>query len=647
MLWVAGSIGGLALLIVARAADLALVRGAEFAREAARQHVKQVHLRPHRGPIVDRNGDLLARSVDVPSIAAWPRAWKGQEDRIPALAVALGMPVKTLRAKLETKRAFVWLRRRAHPRVERAVAALNLKHDSIGVFPEGRRFYPHGVLAAHLLGMVGLDAKGLYGIERHYEDKLRGAERVITVDRSIGGGSAITTGLEAKPVEGSRVELTIDADIQAATERELAAGVAAAGAASGTAVVLDPHTGEVLALANVPTYNPNNPGSGTDQGKSDRFRNRAISDPYEPGSTFKAMLAAAAFQENATRPSEMFDCENGSYRFGDAVVHDSHPHGMLSFAQVIQYSSNIGAAKVGDRLGKDRLYKYIRAFGFGARTGIELPDETRGLLRPVSTWARIDVATHSYGQGMSVTPLQMASAFGALANGGALMQPFAVRRVVSASGDVLVENQPHMVAQVVSAEAAATTTALLQRVVEAEGGTGTRARLDDFPVAGKTGTAQKVDPKTHRYSDKIIASFAGYVPADDPRLVIVVVIDEPTAARFGGIVAAPIFRTIAEATLPMVGVYPPGPLGPAAPPLPAAAMVSVPPPPASDPTSTPNFVGLSLREALSRARGIGYADVRVAGAGYVHEQQPSPGSPRAAEKRLALTLRFDTGIARP
>jgi cell division protein FtsI (penicillin-binding protein 3) len=648
MVWVAGGLAVLAALIVGRAAELAIVRGGEFARQAANQHVKRIRLRPHRGAIVDRNGDLLARSADVPSIAVWPRVFKaeaGQAEKIPALASAVGMPVKALRAKLDSNRAFVWLRRRAHPRVERSIAALKLK--GVGVFPEGRRFYPHGTLAAHVLGLVGLDAGGLYGIERQYDKLLRGDERVITVDRSVGGGTAITTGVEAEPADGSRVELTIDSDVQAATERELAAGVANVGAANGTAVVLDPRTGELLALANVPTYNPNTPGSGTDRGLRDRFRNRAVSDPYEPGSTFKAVLAAAAFHEGVTRPNEMFDCENGSYPFGTAVVHDAHPHGLLSFAQVMQYSSNIGAAKVGDRLGKDRLYQYIRAFGFGTRTGIELPDETRGLLRPVASWARIDIATHSYGQGLSVTPLQIASAFGALANRGTLMKPYIVRRVVAASGDVLEEHPPKVVGQLVSPEAALAVTEMLRRVVEADGGTGSRARLDDFPVAGKTGTAQKVDPKTRRYSDKIIASFIGYVPADDPRLVIAVVVDEPVAGRFGGIVAAPIFRAIAEAALPMVGVYPPGPSMPAAPP-PGVAMVSAPRPVApTDPNSTPNFVGLSLREAVTQARGIGYADVRLKGAGYVREQQPPAGAPRAREKRLALTLRFETGATPP
>lgn len=646
ILWVAGCLGVLGTLIVARASYLTMVRGEELARQANNQHIRHVRLRPHRGPIVDRNGDLLARSADVPSIAAFPRAFAGQEDKIPALASAIGMAPKALRQKLDSKRSFVWLRRRAQPRVERAVSALSLK--GINIVSEGRRFYPHGALAAHVLGMVGLDGTGLYGIERHFEQRLRGSERTITVDRSIGGGTAITGGFEAKPLDGSRVELTIDSDIQAATERELAEGVGSVGASGGAAVVLDPRTGEVLALANVPTYNPNNPGSGTDRLHRDRFRNRAVTDPYEPGSTFKALLAAAAFEENVTRPNEMFDCENGSYQFGTAVIHDSHRHGMLSFAQVIQYSSNIGAAKVGDRLGKERLFKYIRAFGFGARTGIELPDETRGLLRPVNSWARIDIATHSYGQGLSVTPLQMAVAFGALANKGALMKPYMVRRVVASSGDVLLENEPKIVQQVVSPESAATTTEMLRRVVEVEGGTGGKARLDDFPVAGKTGTAQKVDPKTKRYSDKIIASFAGYVPADDPRLVIVVVVDEPTTARFGGVVAAPIFRTIAEAALPMVGVYPPGPSGPEPAHAPDLTLVSAPPPPMpTDPNTTPNFVGLSLREAMTRARSIGYGNVRVAGTGYVRQQEPPAGTPRAAQKPLALTLRYDTGIARP
>lgn len=646
MLWVAGGLAVLATLIVARAGQLTLVKGADFERQATNQHIKHVRLRPHRGPIVDRHGDLLAHSVDMPSIAAWPRQFVNQDDKVPALATALGMPLKILRAKLDPKKPFVWLRRRVTPRQEKQILALGLK--GIGSFPEGRRFYPHGSLAAHVLGLVGIDDKGLYGIERHFDRGLRGDERVITVDRSVGGGTAITTGLESKPVEGNRVELTIDGDIQAATERELALGVEAARAAAGAAVVLDPRTGEVLALANVPTYNPNAPGTGTDKGFHDRLRNRAVTDPYEPGSTFKALLAAAALNEGVTNPSEMFDCENGAYQFGTAVIHDSHPHGLLSFAQVIQYSSNIGAAKVGDRLGKDRLYHYIRAFGFGARTGLELPDETRGLLRAPGGWARIDIATHSFGQGMSVTPVQMAAAFGALANGGTLMKPYVVRRVISPTGEVLVDHEPEPAQQVVSKDAADKTTEMLRRVVEEPGGTGTKARLDDFPVAGKTGTAQKVDPKTHRYSDKLIGSFVGYVPADDPHLVILVVIDEPTGVHYGGIVAAPIFRAIAEAALPMVGVHPPGPPLQVGPQVPGAMMVNATPPAAAiDPNATPNLVGLSLREALTRARGLGYDDVHVDGAGYVQAQQPAAGTPLVADKRLALTLRFETGSARP
>jgi cell division protein FtsI (penicillin-binding protein 3) len=337
----------------------------------------------------------------------------------------------------------------------------------------------------------------------------------------------------AAPEHGNRVELTIDAAIQDATERELAAGVAKTRAAGGTAVVLDPATGEILALANVPTYDPNRPGAKKDRGWSDRVRNRAITDPFEPGSTFKAMLAAAALEERVVAPAERFFCENGRFQVGRWTINDAHPHGWLTFAEVIQYSSNIGASKVAERLGRERYYRYLRSFGFGSRTGVELPGESPGIVRPVESWARVDLAVHSFGQGVSVTALQLTAAFAAVANGGLLMRPYLVRRIVSPRGDVVEEQRPVAVRRVVSERAAQTVTALLRRVVEEKGGTGTQARLEDFPVAGKTGTAQKVNLETGGYSAKRIGSFVGFVPADRPRAVVLVLIDEPTGVSYG------------------------------------------------------------------------------------------------------------------
>ena len=638
MLAVTGVFAGLLALIVLRAVDLTVLRGPELARLAAMQHRARIELTPHRGPIVDRNGEALALSLDVPSVYVRPREFGRQDAHLAALAAALHLPLGAVRSKTASEERFVWLKRQVPPREAEAVERLGLK--GVYTVQEGRRFYPHNSLAAHLLGLVGVDSQGLEGLERRLDPVIRGEPRDIEADRDGRRQVIFTSGVPAPPAQGSRVELTIDAGIQDVTERELAAGVAAAKAAGGAAVVLDPSTGEVLALANVPTFDPNQPGRRRDHAWRDRVRDRAITDPYEPGSTFKAILAAAAVEESVVRPTDSFFCENGRYQIGKWRIHDSHRHGWLSFAEVIQYSSNIGATKVADRLGAARYYRYLRAFGFGARTGIELPGETPGIVRPLESWARIDLATHSFGQGVSVTPLQMAVAFAAIANGGTLVRPFLVRRVLSPEGEVVLENRPVVVRRVVSARTAETVTALLRRVVEEKGGTGEKARLDDFPVAGKTGTAQKVNPQTGTYSSKRIGSFVGFAPADHPRIVILVLIDEPGVSSYGGVVAAPVFRAIAGTVLERLGVESPAPPLRMAAPAPRAtkpapsrsARAAAPVAP-----STPSFLGLSRREALARAYAAGW-DVQVTGVGYVSAQFPPPGAPLAPERRLALRL---------
>lgn len=651
MLIVGGVLAVLFLLLFGRAVDLAVLRGPAFARMAALQHTQRVALLPHRGAIVDRNDEALALSVDVPSIYVRPREFAGQEARLPALAAALRTSLRTVRTKAEGGQPFVWLKRQALPREAEAVERLGLR--GVYTVSEGRRFYPLGTLAAHVLGFVGVDSQGLEGLERRLDTVIHGETQYVDVDRDARGREILTRGVQPVAGESNRVELTIDAGIQELTERELAAGVVAAKAAGGAAIVLDPATGEILALANVPSFNPNQPGAVSDRGWRDRVRNRAITDPYEPGSTFKAMLAAAAIEERLVGPSEMFNCENGRYKIGRWTVHDAHRHGWLSFAEVIQYSSNIGATKVGERLGRERYSAYLHAFGFGARTGIELPGETPGILRPVQSWARIDLATHSFGQGVSVTPLQMTVAFGAIANGGVLMRPYLVRRITTPQGDVVIDNTPVVVRRVVSERSARTVTEMLRRVVEEKGGTGTKARLEDFPVAGKTGTAQKVNPDGNGYSSKRIGSFVGFAPADAPRAVVLVLIDEPGTSSYGGVVAAPVFRAIASGALKRLGVHPPAPAvetaaAPATPPpapksrdavVPASLVEAAAP-------ATPSFLGLSLREALTRAQADGW-QVRVTGTGYVAEQHPAPGAPLATDRRLALRLVPEEAIASP
>jgi len=652
MLAVAGLFAGLFARIVGRAVDLAVLRGPALARLAAMQHRQRIALLPHRGPIIDRNGEALALSVDVPSLYLRPHEFAGQEARLPSLAAALRVPLRALRAGIERGQPFMWLKRQALPREAAAAQRVGLR--GVYAVAEGRRFYPHNRLAAHVLGFVGVDSQGLEGIERRLDRAIRGEARYVQADRDAHGGEMFTGGVQTPPAEGSRIELTLDAAIQEATERELAAGVASARAAGGAAVVLDPATGEVLALANFPTFNPNELGGVAHERWRDRVRNRAITDPYEPGSTLKAVLAAAAIEDGAVTPTEMFFCENGRFQVGRWMIHDAHPHGWLSFAEVIQYSSNIGASKVGERLGRERYYAYLRAFGFGARTGIELPGETAGILRPVDTWARIDLATHSFGQGVSVTPVQMAAAFGAIANGGLLMRPFLVRRIVAPGGEVAFENAPVVVRRVIGARSAQTVTALLRRVVEERGGTGAKARLDGVPVAGKTGTAQKVNLRTGGYSSKRIGSFVGFAPADAPRVVILVLIDEPGTSSYGGVVAAPVFRAIATAVLERLGV---------APPPSRVEMAGAPPasgggkPDGPDPSTpmvdespaspiTPSFLGLSLREAFARAQATGW-HLQVSGTGYVRDQRPPPGTPLASERRLALRLVPGQDVASP
>jgi len=652
MIAVAGLFAALFALVAARALDLAVLRGPALARLAAMQHHQRIELLPHRGPIIDRAGEPLALSVDVPSIYVRPRELGAQgaatNGRVAALAGALRMPVRALRAKLQSRPPFVWLKRQALPREAEAVARLGL--PGVYTVTEGRRFYPHGSLAAHVLGFVGVDSQGLEGLEQRFDRVIRGEPQYLEFDRDARGREMFTGGVRAAPDQGGRLALTLDAGIQEATERELQNGVAAARAVGGAAVVLDPATGEVLALANVPTYNPNEPGDWTDKRWRDRVRNRAITDPYEPGSTFKAVLAAAAIEERIVTPGELFFCERGRFQTGGRAIHDAHPYGWLSFAEVIQYSSNIGASKVGERLGRERYHRYLGAFGFGARTGIELPGETPGIMRPVASWSRIDLATLSFGQGVSVTPVQMAAAFAAIANGGTLLRPFVVKRIVAPNGEVVFENEPTAVRRVVSTRSARVTTELLRRVVEQEGGTGTKARLEDFAVAGKTGTAQKVDPSTGGYSSKRIGSFVGFVPADEPRAVILVLIDEPGTSSYGGVVAAPVFRAIAAAVLKRLGVQPPAPVAlarvarvaPEKPgPKPASRRAA-----ASSVAETPSFIGLSLREALARAQASGW-EVRVIGTGYVAAQEPLPGTPLLAERRLALRLSPVEAIASP
>jgi cell division protein FtsI (penicillin-binding protein 3) len=647
ILWVGGVFVALFGLLVARAVDLTVLRGPDFARRATKQHRETITLVPQRGTILDRRGDLLATSLDVPSIFMRTKQMTAADGaRLPQLAKAMGMPVSTLKGKLGGGQPFVWLKRQALPQEAQAAAQLGI--GGLGRVDEARRYYPHGQLAAHVLGFVNVDSQGLAGLEQRFDRQIRGEAQEVEVSRDAYGRRFFTGAVGTKPLEGARVELTIDTDIQTVTERELAAGVVGAKAHAGAAIVLDPASGEVLALANYPTFNPNDPGDRVGHDWKNRSRNRILTDPYEPGSTFKGILAASALDRGVVRPGDSLFCENGVYRYANKVIHDVHPHGWLTMADAIKFSSNVCATKIADRLGKERYYQYLRDFGFGERTGIELPGEEPGILRNVSTWARIDLATHSFGQGVSVTPIQLVTAFAAIANGGTLMRPFLVRRIVSPTGEVVRASEPTAIRRVIKPETARVVTSVLTRVVEEKGGTGVKARIEGYPVAGKTGTAQKVMPGKRGYSGKYIGSFVGFLPADKPRAVIIVMIDEPAGRGFGGTVAAPVFQKVGAAVMRAMHVEPEGPteVVPPAPAEPVVEMAEAEPDVDVGADAMPSFVGLSMREALARARARGF-DVSLRGSGYVVTQEPHAGTPLGDERRLALEFRSDRATAVP
>ena len=562
---VAGRIRFLGLLFVIafaligwRAFNLQVLQKREWVERAERQHQKTIPLTPQRGTIFDRNGEALALSMEVDSIYAEPRKMEDRAHVARLLAPILGLPAATVQSKLVADRGFVWLKRQVPP--DQAQRVRNLKLETVGTIKEHQRFYPNSTVGAQLVGFTGLDPKGLAGLEASYDKRLLGRGGYLVMERDalgrgIGSGEPIVEGA----TRGLDLHLTIDENLQYIAERELAAGVKEYNARAGAVIVLEPDSGRILALANQPDYNPN----AASQFKAQDWRNRAISDIFEPGSTMKVFVMAAGLNEGVVTPTQLINCEGGSWKVGGRVIHDSHPHGILTAEDVLKVSSNIGTAKIGRMLDRKRLHQYLTDFGFGHKTGIELPAEENGILRDPSRWFEIDLATISFGQGVSVTPLQLAAATGAIANGGALMEPYLVEKITDSEGQVIEERQPKMVRQVVKPEVAARVARMMETVTADDGGTGGKARVPGFRVAGKTGTAQKVDPVTRGYSpDKRIASFVGFVPVEAPRLVVLVMIDEPRGQVYGGIVAAPVFAKISAQALQYLKVSPTEALSP-------------------------------------------------------------------------------------
>ncbi|AMV73116.1 penicillin-binding protein [Desulfuromonas carbonis] len=616
--------------VAARAFHLQVLGQANWERRAERQHQKVIPLIPKRGTIYDRNGESLAVSLEVDSVYLEPTKVTDRPRTARLLADALGLKVAAVRAKLDSEKGFLWLKRQITPRESELVRALNL--EGVGFTREHRRFYPNSELGAQVIGFTGLDPEGLEGLELKYDSLILGQGGFLVMERDalgrgIGGGEEMVQGGE----QGSDLHLTLDKNLQFIAEKELAAGVKGSHARAGTVVVLNPANGEILAMASQPDFNPNafyryRPG---------QWRNRALCDTYEPGSTIKMFLLAAALNEGVVKPGTFINCENGSWRVGGKTIHDHHPYGRLKLPEILKVSSNIGAAKIGKALEREKYYGYLRDFGFGEVSGLELPGEQSGLLRKPSQWFEIDLAAISFGQGLTVTPLQVAMATAAIANGGYLMKPYVVASVVNSYGEVVESHRPSVRKQVISTAVAKQIRDMLVEVTE-EGGTGTLATVPGYRVAGKTGTAQKVDPVTGTYStDKNVASFVGFVPADDPKLVILVVLDEPEGQTYGGLVAAPVFSRIAAQGLRYLKVPPREPVGPGG--LPSLdeilarnevstdVPVAVPGRKEGDAPVMPNCLGMSYRQVLQTMENV-KLNIRLQGSGRVVDQYPKPGS---------------------
>jgi cell division protein FtsI (penicillin-binding protein 3) len=624
--------------VIVRAFQLQILQGEKLRRLGERQHLKEWMILPTRGTIVDRAGEPLAASVEAQSVYARPRRLHDLESIARSLADALELDAMQARQKLKTEKPFVWLKRQITPKEAERIRSLNL--EGVGMFIEPSRYYPQGQLAGQVIGFVGRDSQGLEGVELYYDSYIRGESGSPVIERDALGRRVLVQGVEEIHIPpGADIHLTLDSSIQHLAEKQLEAAITKFRAKAGVAVAVEPFTGEVLALAHYPFFDPNN----FSRQSSNEWRNRAVSDSFEPGSTFKTIVAAAALEEGVVGKEDLFYCEFGKYAYAGKIIHDSHEYGWLPFYKIIQYSSNIGATKVAEKLRKELYFKYIDRFGFGHLTGIDLPGEATGVIRPPETWSPIDLATHSFGQGIAVTPIQLVMAYAAIANGGFLMRPFVVRRVVGPDGAVLLYNQPHVVRRVVSEKTAHLLTSILKGVVN-DGGTGVMAGVDGFEVAGKTGTAQKPDPARGGYSArKKIASFIGFVPADDPRIVLLVVIDEPEVNVYGGVVAAPIFRNITSGVLRHLRVMPDKPeriLSPI-----GTETTSVREEHGhgngimnqEGPWEVPDFIGLSLREAVNKARSL-KLKVEMRGHGYVVKQSPSPGTAWANGETLTLNL---------
>lgn len=632
-------------IVLGRAYQLQVLQRDRLGALARAGYRGVVKLPPKRGTIYDRDGHELAISVQVGSVYAHPHQVKDKRKTAQRLSHPLGESERTLLSLLESERPFVWLKRQIDPDSARGVEAMAI--EGLGVTSETRRFYPGKDTASHLVGFVSGDNEGLEGLERKYDALLRGPQDSLIQMRDALGRSFSVS----RPIPYAKglhdLVLTIDKAIQYKAEKVLKAAMDKTRAKSGQCLTLDPATGEILAWAVVPAFNPN----VFSKYRPEVWRNRIVTDCYEPGSTIKAFLLAAALEEGAVRPSKLYDCEQGRYAFGGRIIHDTHKYGLLSVAEIITKSSNIGAVKMGQSLGYETFGRYLKRFGFGTATGIDVPGERAGFVRVEKKARPIEQATMFFGQGMTVTSLQLAMAMGAIANGGNLMKPQLVKAVFDHAGRVVKKSEPEVLHRVISESTARQVAAILEGVVEKEG-TAPEAAIPGFRVAGKTGTGQKVDPATRTYSrTKYTASFVGFVPADRPRLVILVVLDEPRTGHYGGIIAAPVFREVGSWSLNAIRVNPTPVVaeqneksgsreeaGRVLSDEEGGAMRELQVSLRAEAGILPDFRGLTMREVVAEVRSLGL-DLNLEGTGLAFQQNPKAGVPLKGVALVKVSFR--------
>lgn len=540
-------------LVFCRLFFLQVLQAEDGARQADRQHHKTIVIRPDRGTIYDFQGHPLAMNVEMSSLIARPALVANPKQAARTLAPILHKDPGRLGKELAGKEHFVWVQRHIPESVAKKIESLNL--PGLELIKEPHRFYPKGTLVSHVVGYAGIDSQGLGGVEHQYEPLLRGHKNLVQYQRDALGRKI------AQPQEqssdrvpaGYSLQLTIDEVVQFIAEEELAAIIKKSEAKAGSIVMMDPMTGAILAWALYPTYDPNQYQKFTD---AERL-NWILTNPYEPGSTVKIVAAAGALQEKVMTPGTLIYGNEGQMPVAGTIVHDPAKSSWMTFAEALAQSSNVGAIKMADALGPARFYRYLKAFGFGEKTGIDLPGESSGSLSDPSQWSGRSLSSIAMGQEISATPIQLVRAMSAIANGGRLMKPYVIASVLDQYGTPVQVMTPQDMQEAILPDTAAMMAKILELAVEK--GTGKRAKLEEYRVAGKTGTAQKFDKEAGAYSSsKVIVSFLGFAPVEHPRLTMLVMVDEPHVGKWGGEIAAPVFKKVAERVLPYLGALPGG-----------------------------------------------------------------------------------------